>query len=155
VALGQANPRNPQVLAQLIDTITGQTIQAAKTLDDYFDDVIILPSPPLSRTPLLQAIDPSSRGLGALADFLAMMVFNGLKNEFDNGASARDDIFVVDSFKVFDTATAHFIKDKGSIDGFWFNLVHPSSLANTDYLSDAIADQLNVENSLNPRFSFT
>ncbi len=53
VVKGTADP-NPATITALIHTITGQTIEAARTLDDLFDDVVILPSPPLSTTPLLR-----------------------------------------------------------------------------------------------------
>ena len=89
-------------------------------------------------------------GIGTLADSIAGAVFAGLKNEFDTGARARDDVFVVDSFRVFEEAISSFAADQGGTEGFWFNLVHPSSLANADYLSDGIAAQLLAESSVNP-----
>ncbi len=92
--------------------------------------------------------------IGTLSDSIARNVFEGLKNEFDTGARARDDVFVVDSFRVFEEAISSFPADQGGTEGFWFNLVHPSSLANADYLSDGIAAQLIAESSVNPGFSF-
>ncbi len=154
VVKGTADPTDPATITALIQTITGQTIEAARTLDDLFDDVVILPSPPLSTTPLLQRFEAVFPGIGTLADSIAGSVFAGLKNEFDTGARARDDVFVVDSFRVFEEAISSFAADQGGTEGFWFNLVHPSSLANADYLSDGIAAQLIAESSVNPGFSF-
>ena len=154
VARGTANPTDPATITGLIQTITMNTIQAARSLDDLFDDVVILPSPPLRTTPLLQGFESRFPGIGNLADFIAGNVYAGLKKEFDTGERATDDVFVVDSFRVFGESISAYAADQGGTAGFWFNLVHPSSLANENYLSDRIAAQLIAESSVHPGFSF-
>jgi hypothetical protein len=155
IATGQIGPMDiPAQSLQLIDTITGQISDAARTLDAQFDDVVIASSPPLSQTPLLQGLEPLVPGVGGLADGIATAVNQALKIEFDLGRNAVDDIFVVDAIGVFNQSIEGYENQFGTLDGFWFDEVHPSSLASTDFLSDAIASEIRMENLMNPNFEF-
>lgn len=155
IATGQISPVDiSSESGRLIDTITGQIIDAAHTLDAEFDDVVIVSSPPLSLTPLLQGLESFFPGIGDLADGIAAAVNQRLKFEFDLGPHASDDILVVDASSAFNNSIEDYIDRYGTLQGFWFDGVHPSSLASTDFLSDAIAAQILEENLMNPNFDF-